>query len=66
MKPKKWTGDKARPANRAKTWGRKDRDPRKERRNAKRDLRGSSRLHDSPPQPPPPHTHKQRKQEQQN
>ena len=44
MNRKKWTGYKTRPTNRAKTWGKKDRDPRKERRNAKRDLRGSSRL----------------------
>jgi|TARA_R110000803_G_scaffold205135_1_gene271604 hypothetical protein len=36
MKNKKqkseWTGDKARPTNRAKTWGYKERDPKQDRR----------------------------------
>jgi hypothetical protein len=38
---REWRGDKARPANRAKTWGRKVRDPRKERREGKRVLKGA-------------------------
>lgn len=38
---KKWAGYRERPANRAKTWGAKTRDPRKERREARRDLKGS-------------------------
>ena len=33
---KGWAGHKARPSNRAKTWGQKDSDPRKDRRNWKR------------------------------
>jgi hypothetical protein len=38
---KTWTGYRERPATRAKTWGAKTRDPRKERREARRDLKGS-------------------------
>ncbi len=38
---REWRGDKARPTNRAKTWGRKVRDPRKERREGKRVLKGA-------------------------
>jgi len=41
MAKKTWTGHRARPANRAKTWGKKHRDTRKERREARRDLKGS-------------------------
>ena len=33
-----WNGDKARPHNRAKTWGTKDRDPKRDRRSWKREL----------------------------
>ena len=34
-KSKDWAGHKARPTNRAKTWGQKDSDPRKDRRDWK-------------------------------
>lgn len=34
---KGWRGDKARPANRAKTWSAKDRDPKRDRRNWRKD-----------------------------